>query len=206
MPASTRRSAREALQWLMQLSLSRDGRLARQADVALGFLLYETQRLVGPSEAALRLGLSGPDHQGAAEMLMHVMSLEGQNQALSSFCQAEANRQDTPRLHVIAAWAEAQQTHWPQVRSQMDRALAMEPGDTVDLLTLAVIRLKAGGGAAGLAEVGALLGRADQGLRSAPPSDPRREEYRVTHAYYLALNGEMNAAEDELRVVISEDP
>ena len=206
MPARTRRAAREALQRLMQLSLSRDGRLARRADVALGFLLYETQRSVGPSEAALRLGLSGPDHQGAAEMLMQVMSLEGQNQALSSFCQAEAHKQDRPRLHVIAAWAEVQQTHWPQARSQMDRALAMEPGDTVDLLTLAVIRLTAGGGAAGLAEVGALLGRAEQGLRSAPPSDPRREEYRVTHGFYLALSGEMNAAEEELRAVISEDP
>jgi len=68
------------------------------------------------------------------------------------------------------------------------------------------LTLKAGGGAADLAEAGALLGRADQGLRLVQHSDPRREEYRVTHAYYLALNGEMNAAEDELRVVISEDP
>ena len=205
MPTSTRHSAREALLRLRLLSSGRDVRLARQADVALGFLLYETQRAGGPSEAALRLGLSGPDHEGAAEMLMHVMSLEGQNQALSSFCQAEAHKQDTPRLHVIAAWAEAQQTRWPQARSQMERALALEPGDTVDLLTLAVIRMKSGGGSAGLAEAGALLGRAEQGLRSAPPSDPRREEYRVTHAYYLALSGEMNAAEDELRAVISED-
>ena len=88
----------------------------------------------------------------------------------------------------------------------MDRALAMEPGDTVDLLTLAVIRLKAGGGAAGLAEVGALLGRADQGLRSAPPSDPRREEYRVTHAFYLALRGDASAAQEELQAVITENP
>ena len=206
MPASTRRSAREALQRLMQLSLSRDGRLARRADVALGFLLYETQRAVGPSEAALRLGLSGPDHQGAAEMLMHIMSLEGQNQALASFCEAEAYRRNTPRLHVIAAWAEAQQTRWPQAHSQMERALAMEPGDPTDLQTMAVIKRKSGGGSAGLAGAGALLGRAEQGLRSAPPSDPRREEYRVTHAYYLALRGDANTAEEELRAVISEDP
>ena len=90
MPESTKRSAREALLRLTKLSQVRDGRLARRADVALGFLLYETQRSVGPSEAALRLGLSGPDHQGAAEMLMHVMSLEDQNRALASFCGAEA--------------------------------------------------------------------------------------------------------------------
>ena len=206
MPASTRRSAREALQWLMQLSLSRDGRLARQADVALGFLLYETQRLVGPSEAALRLGLSGPDHQGAAEMLMHVLSLEDQNRALASFCQAEAHRKDTPRLHLIAAWAEAQQSHWPQAHIQMEQALALEPGDSTDLLTLTVVTLKAGGGAAGLAEAGALLGRADQGLRLVQPSDPRREEYRVTHAFYLALRGDASAAQEELQAVITENP
>ena len=206
MPASTRRSAREALLRLTKLSQDRDGRLARQADVALGFLLYETQRAVRPSEAALRLGPSGPDHQGAAEMLMHVMSLEGQSQALSSFCQAEAHKRDTPRLHVIAAWAEAQQTHWPQAWTQIERALALEPADPTDLLTLTVITLKAGGDAVDLAEAGALLGRAEQELRSAQPSDPRREEYRVTHAYYLAFDGEVNAAEEELRAVISKNP
>jgi tetratricopeptide (TPR) repeat protein len=206
MPASTRRSAREAIQRLTQLSHNRDGRLARRADVALGFLLFETQRSVGPAEAALRLGLSGPDHQGAAEMLMHIMSLEGQNQALASFCQAEAHRQDTPRLHVIAAWAEVQQTRWPQARTQMERALALEPGDTIDLLTLAVIRMKAGGDAVGLAEAGTLLGRAEQGLRFSQPSDPQREEYRVTHGFYLALRGNANVAQKELRAVITENP
>ena len=183
MPASTRRTAHEALLRLTKLSQDRDGRLARRADVALGFLLYETQRSVGPAEAALHLGLSGPDYQGAAEMLMHIMSLEGQNRALASFCQAEAHRKDTPRLHMIAAWGEAQQSHWPQAHAQMERALTLEPGDSTDLLTLAVVLLKAGGGAAGLAEAGALLGSPEQGLRLAQPSDPRREEYRVTHAY-----------------------
>ena len=88
----------------------------------------------------------------------------------------------------------------------MKRVLALESGDPTDLLTLAVVTLKAGEGAVGLAEVGALLARADQELRLVQPSDPRREEYRVTHAYYLALSGEMNAAEEELRAVISEDP
>ena len=206
MPTSTRHSAREALLRLRLLSSGRDGRLARRADVALGFLLYETQRSVGPSEAALRLGLSGPDHQGAAEMLMHVLSLEDQNRALASFCQAEAHRKDTPRLHLIAAWAEAQQSHWPQAHIQMEQALALEPGDSTDLLTLTVVTLKAGGGAAGLAEAGALLGRADQGLRLVQPSDPRREEYRVTHAFYLALRGDASAAQEELQAVITENP
>lgn len=206
MPSSTRRAAQQTLHRLRRLSQSRDRQLARQADVALGFLLYETQRSVGLSEAALRLGLSGPDHQGAAEMLMHVMSLENQNQALASFCEAEAHKQDTPRLHLIAAWAEVQQAHWPQARTQMERALTLEPGDTIDLLTLAAIRMKKDRDASGLAEAGVLLGRAEQGLRLSQPSDPQREEYRVTHGFYLALRGNANAAQKELQAVITENP
>ena len=206
MPESTKRSAREALLWLTKLSQVRDERLARRADVALGFLLYETQRSVGPSEAVLRLGLSGPDHQGAAEMLMHVMSLEDQNQALASFCEAEAQRQAKPRLHMIAAWAEMQQAHWLQARTQVERALTLEPDDIIDLLTLAAIRMKGDGDASSLAEVGVLLGRVEQGLRLSQPSDPQREEYRVTHGWYLALRGDLNAAQKELQAVITENP
>lgn len=177
-----------------------------RADVALGFLLYETQREVAPAETVLRLGLAGPDHQEAGEMLMHVMALERQSQELVRFCGAEERRQDTPRLHLIAAGAETWRRLWPQATEQVRRALEMEPDDPTDLLTLAVLVLKADGGPKSLAEAGGLFTKAERGLALVPTSDPGWEEYRVSHAYYLALRGDAEAARRELKTVAASDP
>ena len=209
MRASTRRAVRAALLRLRRLSQGQDEQLARRADVALGFLLYETQRSVVPAERTLRQGLPGPDHQEAAEMLMRIMGLEDQVQALALFCQAEARKRNTPRLHLIAAWAEVQQARWPQARAQVERALTLEPGDPVDLIMLAVITLKAGVGAAGVQEAGVLLGKAEEGVAHTQPPNliaVEREEYHVTHAFYLALSGHLDAAKAELQAVLDQNP
>ncbi len=209
MPASTRRAAQAALLRLRLISQGQDEQLARRADVALGFLLYETQRSVVPAERTLRQGLPGPDHQEAAEMLMHIMGLEDQMQALALFCQAEARKRNTPRLYLIAAWAEVQQAHWPQARAQVERALTLEPGDPVDLIMLAVITLKAGVGAASVQEAGVLLGKAEEGVAHTQPPNliaVECEEYQVTHAFYLALSGHLDAAKAELQAVLDQNP
>ena len=208
MPTSTRRAARDAIQRLTRLARGH-GRLALRADIALGFLLYETQREVAPAEADLRRGLAGPDHQEAAEMLMHIMSLENQDRKLAAFCQAESLRRETPRLHLIAAWAEKQQAHWSQAQTQAARALILEPCDPTDLLTLAAITLKADTGQSGLAKASTLLMWVQQGLQDASQLDTtsvEREEYRVIHAYSLALSGDIGVAEQEMRTVLTDDP
>ncbi len=142
-------------------------------------------------------------------MLMHIMGLEDQVQALALFCQAEARKRNTPRLHLIAAWAEVQQARWPQARAQVERALTLEPGDPVDLIMLAVITLKAGVGAAGVQEAGVLLGKAEEGVAHTQPPNliaVEREEYHVTHAFYLALSGHLDAAKAELQAVLVQSP
>ena len=206
MPAGVRKDTGQAIQRLTRLSHG-DGQVARQADVALGFLLFESRRKTAPAEAALRQGLHGPEQEAAAEMLMHIMSL-GQEQALAAFCLNQARRHNTPRLHLIAAWAEIEQSRWPQAKVQVKKALALEPGDAPDLLLLAALALKENNGAAGLTAAKAMLARADESFKHTPPSLflGEREEYPLIHAYFLALNGDSNAAQRELHFVVAADP
>lgn len=114
MPVGVRSDTMNAVQRLSRLSRG-TGPVARQADVALGFLLFESRREAAPAEAVLRQGLSDPEREAAAEMLMHILSM-GQDQALAAFCLDQARRRNTPRLHLIAAWAEINQGHWPQAK------------------------------------------------------------------------------------------
>ena len=209
MSAATRHDALDALQQLARLSQSRNQALARRADVARGFLLFETQRDAAAAETALRQGLSGPDHQEAVEMLIHIMGMERQDQALATLCEAEARRHETLRLRLFAGRAEANQGHWPQARAQIERVLAQEPGDASDLLMLTAITLKEGRSPQDLAEAGALLAQAAAGLKHIPASAPpaaEQEEYRVTHAFYLALCGQLQTAQEELAAVLVSDP
>ncbi len=206
MPAGVRSDTLDAIQRLTRLSQG-TGPVARQADVALGFLLFESQRKTAPAEAVLRQGLSGQEQEAAAEMLMHILSM-GQYQALAAFCLNQARRRNTPRLHLIAAWAETKQSHWAQAKVQVEKAQVLEPGDATDLLLLAALSLKEEG-APSLVEGKLLLERAGEGLTHAPqlnlPPD-EREEYLLIHAYFLALSGDSGAAERELRSVLAVDP
>lgn len=204
MPAGVRSDTLDAIQRLTRLSHA-TGPVARQADVALGFLLFESQRKAAPAEAVLRRGLSGQEQEAAAEMLMHILSM-GQDQALAAFCLSQAHKRNTPRLHLIAAWAEIHQGHLPQAKVQVEEAQALEPGDAADLLLLAALALKEG--TLSLVEGRLLLGRASESLHTPPVNPPpdEREEHPLIHAYFLALSGDSGAAERELRSVLAVDP
>ncbi len=207
MPAGVQDDTGQAIQRLTRLSHG-TGPVARQADVALGFLLFESRHKTAPAEAALRRGLHGSEQEAAAEMLMHIMSL-GHNQALAAFCLNQARRRNTPRLHLIAAWAEIKQSRWPQAKVQAKEALALEPGDAADLLLLAALTLKENNGPMGLTAAKALLARAGDSFKHISPSRlplGEREEYPLIHAYFLALSGDSSAAQRELRFVLAADP
>jgi len=211
MPAGVRSDTLDAIQRLTRLSHG-TGPVARQADVALGFLLFESRRKTAPAEAALRQGLSGQEQEAAAEMLMHIMSM-GQDQSLAAFCLDQARRHNTPRLHLIAAWAETNQGHWSQAKVQVEEAQALEPGDAADLLLLAALALK-GDGTLSLVQSKLLLRHAGESfnresLKDAPRSNlppDERQEYPLVHAYFLALSGDRSAADRELRSVLAADP
>ena len=207
MPAGVRSDTLNAIQRLTRLSQG-TGPVARQADVALGFLLFESQHKAAPAEAVLRQGRSGLEQEAAAEMLIHIMGIERQDQALAAFCLNQATERNTPRLHLVAAWAEIDQGHWPQAKVQVEEAQALEPGDATDLLLLAALTLKEEGEVS-LIVGKLLLGRADESLKHAPKPDlppDEREEYPLIHAYFLALSGDSGAAERELRSVLAVDP
>jgi tetratricopeptide (TPR) repeat protein len=194
-----KRPNRQIMTRLEQMARVKDRRAAARALTALGFLQYETFEPQNVARAqmnlrrALALDSRRPD---AAEMLMHIYALEHEYPELAALAEDRLRRQDSPRLHVIAAYAEFKRDRPDAAEAQLNAALKREPRDFAINLALAAVVLKQGSGSGRLAEAAEYLQAAAASLGTAN-SPGARPEYLALHGIYLVRAGDVAEARRE---------
>lgn len=205
MSAQARQRAREAVRCLKRLTKVGDRRLSARAWTALAWVQFEFYGDAGGATRSLLQALSqDPSRQDAADYLLHVPGIVGDYPLMAAACRREMKQNDTPRLHIILAYAEAKQSHFAEARRQLEVVRRWQPQDRATALALAALRMKQGGPGA-LTDAGRLLGEATPAF--SPTAAPeRRADYQALRGVYAALTDHPDQARDFLRAALKVDP
>lgn len=203
LPEEARASVRFSMERLQVLARP-DTRGGAEASEALGILQY----LAGQGEDAQKslrraIGLD-PSRDQAWGLLTSILRESNRFDAMAVLLEEQVRHADTAanRLTLAKAYDKLGQTE--RVGEQVRAALAREPGDLSANLALAVLLMR--GGDASLARAGEQMAQVARLL--APPAEPSQlqtVDYAVLRGFYLALNGQPDAARAQLQAALKSE-
>lgn len=205
MSPQARQRAHAAVLRLKTLAQASDRRLSAKAWTALAWVQFEFYGDAGGATRSLLHALAqDPSRRDAADYLLHVPGIVGDYPLMVAACRREMKRDDTPRLHIILAYAEAKQSHFTEARRQMEIARQREPHDGAIALALAAVRMKSDGPVA-LTDAAHLLDKATPAFPPAAAADSRAD-YIALRGVYAALMDHFDQAQRLLRAALRADP
>lgn len=204
LPEATRQSMREAMSKLETFSQSKNKRVAAEASEMLGLLQFVAQE-TARSETSLRRALAlDPSREQSWEMLISIMVTEQRYQNLVSVCTERLKYKNSARNRMFLAKAYDKLNQSDKSEEQVQIALKLEPNDFTANLALAALLIRRSSDASTLLQAGERLAKAGQVLKESPPHK-QWVDYALTRGVYLALNGDVEAAEKQLEQVLEHD-
>jgi tetratricopeptide (TPR) repeat protein len=196
------REATTNLEKLLQTNNSRD---AAGAAEVLGILQFALWREPSRAEASFRRAIAlDPSRDQTWELLGGLMMEAKRTEELLSLCQQRLKHKDTARNRILLAKVYAETDQLDKAEEQVQAALKLEPNDFTANLALAALLIRRSSDASTLLQAGERLAKAGQVLKESPPHKQWIDS-TLTRGIYLALNGDVEAAEKQLKQVLEHD-
>ena len=225
MPDAGRQTMRAMRGRVEALTHDPDAHVAARAYTGLGWLEYEFHDVpAGQAQTHLRRALVlYPRLRDAARVLMHTFAIEDEWPAFAAFCADQAalspcaiSDRDA-RLTLINAFA-CERAGQTEKALALARSAASKSQDAATLLTLATLRLKHSDDPDNLKRAGETLDRCETLLNASGstsvsntplpdtslPDD--RADYGLLRGLYLALNGHVPEARQQIAQTMQADP
>lgn len=198
-PGGAQRSVRMAVSRLRSLAQSGHGARAAAAWTGLSWLQYEVLYQPVQAENSLRRALAcDPSCEAAASYLTHIFLFEDNDKDAALFLSEWMPHQNTLRSHVLLAMALADQDRIGPAIEQIRIANGREPRNIAMELASAVLYLRVlPASDISYTEAGLALADVAKGISASTPA-AQRQDYALTHALYLVLDGSQDKARREL--------